>query len=182
MGGDLFSSQTALGVGQAVAFTVGFEDVNAMGQPVQHGPGEPFAAQHLRPVFKRQVGGDDEAGTLISTGHHIEEQFGPGLGERDVAEFVEDEQIEPFELFVEPLEQPVLAHLQKQCHQRCGGGEPHPLARRARGKAQGGGQVGLARAGVANQQHVVMEKPSMGYLATRNLIESAQKPRAWGSW
>ena len=41
--GGLFSFETALGVSQAVAFTIGFEDVDAMGQPVEHGPGEPFA-------------------------------------------------------------------------------------------------------------------------------------------
>lgn len=70
--GGLFSFETALGVGQAVTFTVGFEDVDAVGQPVEHGPGEPFAAQDLGPVFKRQVGADDEAGTLVSAGHDIE--------------------------------------------------------------------------------------------------------------
>ena len=87
MGVGLFSFETTFGVGQAIAFAVGFEDVDAVGQPVEHGPGEPFAAQHLRPVFKRQVGGDDEAGALVSAGHDIEEQLSPSLGERDIAEF-----------------------------------------------------------------------------------------------
>ena len=37
MGCGLFSFETTLGVGQAVAFAVGFEDVDAVGQPVEHG-------------------------------------------------------------------------------------------------------------------------------------------------
>ena len=55
---------------------------------------------------------------------------------------------------MEPLEQPVLAHLQEQRDQRRGGGEPYSPACCAGGKAQGGGQMGLARAGVADQQHI----------------------------
>jgi hypothetical protein len=137
--------------------------VDAVGQPVEHGPGEPFAAQHLGPVFEREVGGDQEAGAFVSASHDIEEQLGPGLGERDVTEFIEDEQIEPLELLVEPLKRPVFAHLQQQGDQRGGGGEPHPLARRAGGEPQGGGQVGLARAGVADQEHVL---PSFEVLPT----------------
>jgi hypothetical protein len=109
-----------------------------------------WAAQHLGVVigdFHRRPAEvlQREAGPFVSAGHHIEEQLGPGLRERDIAEFIEDEQIEPFELFVEPLERPVFAHLQQQGDQRRDGGEPHPLARRAGGEAPRRGQVGLAR-------------------------------------
>lgn len=47
-----------------------------------------------------------------------------------------------------------------------GGGEPHSLVRRAGGKAQGGGQRGLARARVIDQQHVF---PAFEVLAAQQL-------------
>jgi len=47
---------------QPIARSVGFEDMYSMGQPIEQGSGEPFAAHHLDPVLEGQVGGDDQAG------------------------------------------------------------------------------------------------------------------------
>ena len=49
---------------------------------VKQSAGEPLGAEHLDPVLKGQIGGDDEAGALVSTADHVEEQFGTGLGKR----------------------------------------------------------------------------------------------------
>ena len=65
-----------------------------MREPVERGAGESFAAQHLHPLLEGQVGGDDHAGAFIGGADHVEEQFGAQLAGRDVAEFVEDQQVQ----------------------------------------------------------------------------------------
>lgn len=41
--------------------------------------------------FKGQIGRDDQTRAFIGPADHIEEQFGSGLRERDVTQFVQDE-------------------------------------------------------------------------------------------
>jgi hypothetical protein len=50
-----------------------------VGQPVQQSPGELFTAEHLRPLGKLQVGGQDERLPLIALGRYLEEELGPFL-------------------------------------------------------------------------------------------------------
>ena len=46
-----------------------------MGEPVQGGPGQPLAAQDLRPVLERQVRGDDQTGPFVGRADDVEQQF-----------------------------------------------------------------------------------------------------------
>ena len=88
-----------------------------MSQPIQERPRQPFTAHHFRPFFKGQIGGDDQAGAFIRPADHVEEQFRPGLGERDIAELVQNQNVEPFELFVQPLQGARLALFEQLGHQ-----------------------------------------------------------------
>jgi len=51
-----------------------------MGETVEEGAGEPFGSKNLDPVLEGQIGGDDEAGALVSATDYVEEQFGTGFG------------------------------------------------------------------------------------------------------
>lgn len=64
------------GVLEPEALPVGHEDMDAVGQPVEHGPGQPFAAEHFSPVFNGQVGRHDQAGAFLSPADHLKEKFG----------------------------------------------------------------------------------------------------------
>ena len=75
-----------------------------MSEPVQQGLGEPFAAHNLNPVLEGQIGGDDQAGAFIGPTNRLEEQFGSGFRERDVAQLIQDDELEAFELLVKALE------------------------------------------------------------------------------
>tara|TARA_R110001592_G_scaffold343250_1_gene633535 strand:+ start:4842 stop:5276 length:435 start_codon:yes stop_codon:yes gene_type:complete len=46
-----------------------------MGEPVECGPRQPFAAQDLGPVFKGQIGRHDQAETFVGRADHIEQQL-----------------------------------------------------------------------------------------------------------
>jgi len=59
---DSSAFELCFGVPEPTALPVGFQTVDPMRQPVEHGTGEPLAAEHLHPVLERQVVGDDHAG------------------------------------------------------------------------------------------------------------------------
>ena len=60
---------------EPVASAVGFQNVDVMREAVHKRAGQALAAQHLRPLFERQVGRHDQARSLIGchgsvkTGH-----------------------------------------------------------------------------------------------------------------
>jgi hypothetical protein len=96
---------------EAVTFAGGLDEGGPVGEPVEGGAGEAFVAEHLGPVFKAEVSGEDDALPFVGIGNHVEEQFGAGLAGGDVAEFVEDEQVEPAELVPEAKQLAVLVGL-----------------------------------------------------------------------
>jgi hypothetical protein len=95
-----------LGVLEPVALALGLQNVAAVSKPVQRRAGEPFAAENLGPVLEGQVRRDDQAIAFVRGGDDVEEQFRPSLARRDVAKFVEDEQVELRELLTQPEQVP----------------------------------------------------------------------------
>ena len=45
-------------------------------EPVDHGGGDDLVAEDFAPAAERLVGGDDQAGPLVSAGDELEEQVG----------------------------------------------------------------------------------------------------------
>src|SRR3984957_19972912 len=77
---------------EAVAVSFQGDDVGVVDEAVDHGGGDGVVAEDLAPAAERLVGRDDEAGSFVASGYQLEEQVG-GLGfERDVADFVDDQQ------------------------------------------------------------------------------------------
>ena len=66
----------------------------AVRQPVQQGRGHALALEHLHPVRKRQIAGDQQAGPLVAVGEDLEQQFRAGAAEAQVAQFVDDQQVD----------------------------------------------------------------------------------------
>ena len=52
-------------------------------------------AEHAGPFTEREIGGDDDGGTLVEPADEVEQQLAAGLSERQVAEFVEDDEVHP---------------------------------------------------------------------------------------
>ena len=163
-----------LGVLQAVAFALRLQDVAAVGQPIEGGPGQPLAAQHLGPVLERQVRGHDQAVPLVGRGDHVEQQFRPGLAGRHVAQFVEDQQVQLGKLLPQPQELPLLVGLQQQRDQ-LGHAEEADLACPGRRRpCPGRGQVRLAGAAGADQQDVLplVEVLALDQLQHQRLVDA----------
>ena len=69
--------------------SVGGDDVGVVDEPVDHGGGDDFVAEHFAPAAEGLVGGDDEAGALVAAGDELEEQVRCLGFERDVADLVD---------------------------------------------------------------------------------------------
>ncbi len=47
-----------------------------MGEAVKEGRGHPLALEHVVPLAERKVAGDEQAGSLVPVGEHLEEKLG----------------------------------------------------------------------------------------------------------
>ena len=64
-----------------------------VGQAVEQRGGHLGVAEDGGPFAESEVGGDDDRGALVEPAHQVEQQLAAGLGEGQVAEFVEDDEV-----------------------------------------------------------------------------------------
>ena len=70
---------------------------------------------------KGSLGGDQDRPSLVALAEDLEEEFRAGLGERDEAELVNDEQLEPCQLLLKVEQSPLVPGLvvvQRLCHRK----------------------------------------------------------------
>ena len=77
-----------LGLSESVALSVGFEDVDSVGEAVEQSPGETLGTEDLGPVLEWEIGSNHKALTLIGSADHFKEQFCACLGKRHVSQFI----------------------------------------------------------------------------------------------
>ena len=75
------SSLSFFGFAEPVAFSVGLDELHAVGKSIDERAGEPFVAEDLGPVLEGPVGGEDKALTFVGAADDVEEKFGSGFGE-----------------------------------------------------------------------------------------------------
>jgi len=76
-----------------------------MGEAVEERGGHLRVAEDAGPFAEGEVCGDDDGCALVETADQMEEELAAGLGEGQVAEFVEDQEVEA----AEEIGQPALA-------------------------------------------------------------------------
>ena len=108
--GDVFCggveplNQPALGPFACVkpeAFAVHFQDVDMMREAIEERPGETFRAEDRGPLIEWQVTGDERGAALIALAEHLEEQFRTDSGEWHITQFVDDQQFDRVEVFLQ---------------------------------------------------------------------------------
>ncbi len=65
-----------------------------MRQTIQNGSSESLRAENLGPLLKRKIRRDDHARSFIGRRDYVEQQFATELARRDVAQLVEDQQVQ----------------------------------------------------------------------------------------
>ena len=83
---------------EAPALVAGLDDLAMVGQAIEQGCGHLGVAEDGGPFAESEVGGDDDRGALVEPAHQVEQQLATGLGEGQVAEFVEDDEVASDEL------------------------------------------------------------------------------------
>ena len=73
-----------------------------MGEAVEERGGHLRIAEHARPFAEGEVGRDDDRGALIETADQVEQQLPARLREGEIAEFVEDHEVEACEIIGKP--------------------------------------------------------------------------------
>ena len=80
----------------------GLHDVAVMGEAVEQRRRHLGVGKDLRPLGECEVGRDDQRRALVEAADEVEQELPAGLGERQVAEFVEHDQIDAGEGVSEP--------------------------------------------------------------------------------
>ena len=79
---------------ETVTVIAGFDDVAMVGQAVEQRDGHLGVAEDLGPFTEGEIGGDNQAGALVEFAQQMEQQGAAGLRERQIAEFIENDQVD----------------------------------------------------------------------------------------
>jgi hypothetical protein len=96
-GAESRRNQPALGSGsvfEAPAIVACLDDIAVMGEPIEQCSGHLGITEDAGRFGEGQVGRDDDRGALVEPADQMEQQLTTGLGERQIAELVEDEEVD----------------------------------------------------------------------------------------
>lgn len=72
-----------------------------MREAVEKRTGEPFRSEDRSPFIEWQVAGDERGASFIALTEHLEQQFRTDRRERHVTEFVDDQQFDGAQMFLQ---------------------------------------------------------------------------------
>jgi hypothetical protein len=127
-----------------------------VGETIEECSGHLWLAEHAGPFAEGEIGGDDDRGALVELADEMEQQLAAGLGEREIAEFVEDDDVEASEI-VGDASLASGSTFGLELIDEIDGGEEAPARSSADATPRDGdGQMRLARAGSADQDDVAL--------------------------
>jgi hypothetical protein len=126
-----------------------------VGQAIEQGASEPLGAKHAGPFIERQVAGHDGGASLVALAEDLEQQFGAGLRQRHIAEFVDDQELVAGDLALQAQEPLLVAGLNQLLHEGGGGREADRQAFLAGCQTEPQCDMALAGAGVADRDDVL---------------------------
>ena len=127
-----------------------------MGQPIQKRSGQFGVTEHITPFRKAQVGGDDHAGSFVQFAEQVKQQCTAILAERQIAQFIQNNQIGMGKSVGQPALITVELFLFQRIYEFNGRQEPYPpVMMHDRFHTDGGSDVSLAGAGTANQYDIL---------------------------
>ena len=83
---------------EAPALVAGLDDLAMVGETIEERRGHLGVAEDGGPLAEGEVCGDDGRGSLVEPAHEVEEELAAGLGEGQVSELVEDDEVAADEL------------------------------------------------------------------------------------
>ena len=121
---------------EAKAFTIHLKDFTVVSQAVQQSGRHAFALKDLTPVAERQIARQQQAAAFVAVGKNLKQQLCTAATERQISEFIHDQQIGAIQLSQKAIEQVRLLLLFEQVHESRGREEADrvSLATRSGGK------------------------------------------------
>lgn len=158
---------------KAVTIAVHFQQVAMVGQSIHQGGSHGGVLEYSVPLFKGQIGGDNQGFSLVAAGKDREQQFSSAVIQGQVAQFVNNEQIQLFQSGFQATELVLRLRFQQAINQVSGGIKGNFLALSTCFQAQGGGQMGLAGARIAQEYNILrfLQILTLGEFKNEWLIE-----------
>jgi hypothetical protein len=158
---------------EAPTVVAGFDDVAVVSEGIEQRGRHFGVGEDAGPFAEGQIGGDHDRGTLIKPTDEVEQELAAGLGERQIAEFIENDEVHTGEVIGNPA-LPAVARLGLDAIDEID--NIVKAATRAGPDAATGDcdrQVRLAGAGPADQHGVALlgEESAAGQIAHQGLID-----------
>ncbi len=169
-GGEAMISSAVL---EAPAFVAGLDDVAVVGQAIEQRGGHLGVTEDAWPFAEVEIGGDDHRGLLVEMADQMEQKLAAGLGKRQVAELIQDDEVQPREPIGDPA-LPVGPDLGLELVDQIDHvEEPTTGAVADTGPGDRYGEMRLTRAGSADQHAVALmaEEVAAGEVAHQGLID-----------
>jgi hypothetical protein len=156
---------------ESPAFIAGRDDIAVVSKAVEQCRGRFGVAKYVRPFAEGEVGGDDNRGSLIEAADPVEEQLIAGLGEWQVAEFVEDGEALAGQVIGDPAV-PTIAALGLEAVDQIDD-VVETAAYAAADAAAGDGEMSLAASGSARQHDIALlsDEAAGGEIADQGLVD-----------
>ena len=140
---------------QAIAFAVDEDDFAVMHEAVEDGAGDgAVVIEDHGPILEDAVGGKDDGAAFIALADDLKEQIGALFIDREVAQFIEDQESGSLVFF--EFEEEAMSALggSQGIDDFDGGGEAHGMALETGEVPQGDGQMGFAEADPAAEDDI----------------------------
>jgi hypothetical protein len=101
----------SFGIAQAIAFAFGFQNVTAVSESVEGRADEPFTSQDVGPLLEGEIRRQENAGPFVGCADDVEQEFRSDFARGDITQFIQDQEIEPGQLGLQPQQQAFLGSL-----------------------------------------------------------------------
>ncbi|CCF83959.1 hypothetical protein NITHO_2920001 [Nitrolancea hollandica Lb] len=141
---------------EAIALALQEQDRAPVNEAVEERGCHPLMAEDLRPVREVQVRGKSDAGAFVAIGEELEEQLGGVLGEGQVADLIDQDEVEALQVGQQLREPQRLLRQFEFARQGGSGAEEDPIPAQAGGAADPQEEMSLADAAGAEQKDILV--------------------------
>ena len=161
--------------GEAPTVVAGFHDVAMVSQAVEERGASSWRRRtRAGPFTEGKIGGDDDGRGLVEPADEMEQQLAAGLGERQVAEFVENDEVHPGQMLGDTTLPSIAGILDLQAVDEVDHVvEPAAGTRSDAASGDCDGHMGFAGAGTADQDSVTLlgDEAAAGEIVDQRLVD-----------
>ena len=158
---------------EAPAVVTGLNDVAVVSETIEQRRGHLGVAEDAWPFAEGEIGGDDDRGAFVKPADEMEEELSTRLGEGEIAEFVENDEVHAGEVIGEPS-LPAIAGLGFEPVDEIDDiVEPAASAGADAASRDGDGEVRLASSGSADQDNIALlgDEAAVGEVLDQGLVD-----------